>query len=283
MDKKGLQYYFNVLYFIAGELVLLAFGIPMSATPRIDEGFRIAILATGLVILAVTIARFAQRYHQKPTQPKLTVLFGLGFFTVAFGAKLLTTSFNMALTYDRYYYDMALYGVITSIYCFLLFGISMLITPFSEKPRSGLKVTTDVIFLAVFTLFFVVQLLSLLGAAGVVDDLVEVTPYVMLVVALYVMAILCVMAAKAFALARRADKEHHRRGMNALGTSFMLIVATVLLLLANNLVESGYNRALEIVTIGLAVVAFSFLYLGFVRPADVEKAATGAGAPRHAQ
>ncbi len=279
MDKKGLLYYFNVVYFIAGELFLLIFGIPTVMTPRVDQWFRITILAVGLAILAVTLARFAHRYHQKPSHPRMTILLGLAFFVVAFGAKLLTTSIDMhdTLRYDRYYYDMALYAVVTSMYCFLLFGISMLITPFSKKPRSGLKIVTDVIFAAAFTVFFAGQLFTLFTATEPAEETTKSPAYVtiiMLVVALYVMTILVVMAIKALRLAKKADKEAHRKGMNALGTSFLLLVATVVLLIANTAMLSEYNRYLEIVTISLAVVMFYFLYLGFVRPSDAEKQAT---------
>ncbi|NMC04145.1 MAG: hypothetical protein GYA24_02980 [Candidatus Lokiarchaeota archaeon] len=177
------------------------------------------------------------------------------------------------LAYPRYYYDMGLYAIVMSLYCFVLFGISMLITPFSEKPRSGLKLVTDMVFAAVYTLYLVGQLASLLGVAGLFEDIADASEYVMLVVALYVLAILVIMAIKALGLARRASQEHHRRGMTALGISFILLVTTVILLIANTVVVTDYDHLLEIITISIAVVTFYMLYLGFVKPADVEKEA----------
>lgn len=267
--SREVKYFFPLLLFALGEIFLLVFNIPPSIVVRDDPEMlaRLIILSAGIGILLVTLIQFLQKFRKRPTRIRLTILLALIFFILTFLTKLITSTFAIAETQklSRIFYDLPIYCLMSGLYCFLLFGIEVLITPVQGKKRSGLKIATDVIYILVFVLYLINQIVVIakIESLGI---LVELSEYIIYAMVVYFLFIILLMAIRSVTLQKKISEREQKNGLIALGTSFLLLIGCVLLIFVNAAILEDYNKILEIITIGLAVVSFYFVYMGFVKP-----------------
>ncbi|MFX0099634.1 MAG: hypothetical protein ACFFCS_08635, partial [Candidatus Hodarchaeota archaeon] len=240
-----------------------------SITPRNDPEMptRLIILSIGIVILLVTFIQFLQKFRKRKTRTRLTIIIALIFFIFTFFTKLLTSTFAISVTQKlpRFFYDLPIYCLMSGLYCFLLFGIEVLIIPMRENKRSGLKIVTDVIYIVIFGLYLLNHVLIITNI-DIPGLLAEISEYIIYVTVVYYLLIILLMAIRSLSLQKKISDPQQKNGLIALGTSFLLLIGCVLLLVINAGILEHYDKTLEIITICLAMVSFYFVYMGFVRP-----------------
>jgi hypothetical protein len=94
--------------------------------------------------------------------------------------------------------------------------------------------------------------------------------YLVILFGLVSLVLLLIIAIKALGIAKRTIDETYRAGLRALGTSYTILFAGTFTLILNSF-DFDDTKLLIVVAVMLLVVAFYFIYAGFVKPSGVKK------------
>lgn len=262
---------------VANALLFLAFlfAVPpydFSIREKTVTPLRWILLAIGLALLIITIARFFQRYRANPSEIRRIVLLSLVFFAAAITMFTLTSILRPD---DRilkdYVQSYNTFFLLAAVYYLVHFGMKVLLQQTGEtRARKALRVLLDVMVLVVLGLFVASMLERI--TLHVKDDTIlkgvwEIFLYVLVV---YVTAFLVVMAIKSLKISRKTTEARYKQGMIYLGISFLLISSVIVFLALLEAVGIDNDLILAVVQVAvviLAIVTFYCIYLGFVKPA----------------
>lgn len=254
-------------------VLFLAFSIPLgmeiSLRTDIDDLFiRFAILLAGLILLVFISIKFLQKCVNNPSRTRNTVLLGIVSFLCTVGLKLFTSTAKLTnVAYDRYFYDFTIIMMFTSLYLFVIFGITVLINPEVDQKTRNLKIFTDVLMIIPYCTFFTANVINFFATASAqefISDVLIIAEILQYVFVLYCLVVLLIMAIKSISISKRTSEENHKKALISLGISFFILVGVYLLIIYNSI--GDYSKELEIIVLSASVISFYFIYRGIVAP-----------------
>ncbi|MBN2153551.1 MAG: hypothetical protein JW839_19000 [Candidatus Lokiarchaeota archaeon] len=224
-------------------------------------------LVAGLAMLVYTFARILHRYLQSPSDVRLVVLAALLALIATFALKLamLWTRFKENLL-NLYFFNMTtLFGAL-AVFFMVVFGFTVLIKPGVKGSASAWSTATVAFFMGTYGVYVLRTAIDIMTDRGL-DSFLPVLMQLLLYAFLaYSTTLLVVMTARSLSLSRKATEAHVKRGMLSFTAAFALFIGSVVCLLVSELMS--YVSVLETTAVVLAVVAFYFVYEGFVKPAS---------------
>nr|MDO8110011.1 hypothetical protein [Candidatus Sigynarchaeota archaeon] len=292
MPRNDFGYFFPLVLGLGGELALLItllvtrYPVFLAITLRDDIILVRAIaLLAGIGMLFPILAKFSTKYRQNPTRTRLVVLLALISFVPCAVLYFIVTTwrFNDApgtvYQVSRFFIDGTILFLMASVYCFVLFGLDILLFPGIERPVRRLKIITDITFASILLVFYIMTFAQVFpGMIPPLASLANLPFYLIAAVGLYYLVILFIMVIKSFELAKKASERDHRVALDALGITFLILITCIVLLMLN-FIAFDSSKEIIVVCILLVVISFLFIYQGFVRPTSRPKG--GEAGPAH--
>jgi hypothetical protein len=271
--------FYTFFIFVAGQaglfLLLLVTHVDSFNIVSIEPDIiwiRTMALIVGVSILGFILFKFSAKYRLNPTMGRFNVLIGVISFVIATGTYLFSTSleFNSTLL-DRLVQDVSNIFLILALNLFNVFGIYFLLASSDQAKGERIKKGLDVALISLYTTYIVAKTSLFLGwdasFVGTMQDIGEIAVVLFGFVSL---VFLLVIAIKALNIAKRTTDAGYKAGLRALGISYSVLFAGTFTLILNGL-EIDDSKFMIIVAVMLLVVAFYFIYAGFVKPSSTNK------------
>ncbi|MFX0101417.1 MAG: hypothetical protein ACFFCS_17715, partial [Candidatus Hodarchaeota archaeon] len=172
--------------------------------------------------------------------------------------------FDQYPLFDRYIMDLPIIFLMLSVYCLVLFGLNVLITPNVEKRGEKLKTFLNILLVVSYGCYFIDKVL--LKFFNPVETLFsDIVQYLLYAYASLNIVFLVIMAIKSLALYKKTADLMFKRGLLSLSIAFIILVASVLLLIVN-IIFLEENRIIIVLFVCFLVVGLYFVYSGFVKP-----------------
>lgn len=228
-------------------------------------------LLVGLAILSFILVKFIGKYIKHPSLARLNVLLALIAFLIATTAYLVSTSFQFpqhegARIVDRFFTDTTNLFLVVGAFMFLVFGTTFFMGTMEQGALETFKNIMNVIASIIIACFVTGKLIAFFqpgSAVSVIFD--DVTLYAVLAFGMACLVLLLVIAIRALALTGKTEDLIHKRGLKALGISYIFLFCAIVTLILNILVFDEMKE-LILVAIGLLCVGFIFVHEGFVKP-----------------
>ncbi len=264
-----------VLLYLADTALFLL--LPLAVIPPFDLAYtvsgdllRVAIVAFGAASFAVLTILYARIYLKNRNQSRLFVVLSIIFFEVAFITEIINSSITVTDgTMRRFQIDSGVLPLSLALFFFLSAGHSLM----GKGKETGKQWFTIALFSMVVG-SLCLHLIDMVVRIGFRNDSVPAVRYVMLflmyVAIVIIIVTFMVFAGKMFKLVKKADSPAMRQGLRAIGMSFLLFSLFVLLLfLGDQLDDAG--DVMKLAAIATGVIAFYFIYSGFIRPSQAIK------------
>ncbi|MFX0098196.1 MAG: hypothetical protein ACFFCS_01355 [Candidatus Hodarchaeota archaeon] len=226
------------------------------------------LLAVCLTILFIITVRFYAKYRRNPNPTRRSVLISFVFFLCSFSSYSYTSIIKyLERVVKHYTFGLNKYFLLLGIYFMLYFGLLVLITPKNEKRGKILKVLFIVLTLCSYITFFIGMLVRIVF--HIEDDilLTEIADYLLYAVTGIGVIILLIMAINSLTIRNKTKEESAKKGLLCLGISFLIICGAGISLVLEEFLKD-ISDYLKITTLVLAIIAFYFIYMGFVNPSS---------------
>jgi hypothetical protein len=278
MSSKLFKFYTFTVTLIGQVVLFLLLWIthPESFTTTVIEAniiwIRTILLVAGVSILLFILVKISTKYRTNPTVGRFNVLLGVISFVIATGMYLFSTSLDFQNNLlDRLVQDVSNIFLLIALNLFNVFGVYFLLAT-SDQARAGrIQRVLDTILMALYAIYYVSKIGLFLGlTSSLVTMLQELGEYLVILFGLVSLVFLLVIAIKALNITKRTVDEAYKSGLRSLGTSYIILFAGTFTLLLNSL-DFDESKLLIVVAVMLLVVAFYFIYAGFVKPSGAKK------------
>lgn len=238
----------------------------------LDAGIRLA----GTVMIGFVALKFATIYTARPSRTRLLVLMAFAMFFAAFLADFLVALVvHVDPVFRNFSIDLALILIGVTLYYMACFGIEVLIAPGSRVASARVEAVLLVLQAAGIA-SYAIQVVMAVPRHAVIDgifrDIAMAASYLLAFICL---VLLVLMSITSFRLSRKAETPVQRRGLVSLGIAFILVIASLVLIVSIPLVDDAVNLGdveesiLNITALALLVGGIYFIFNGFVKPASL--------------
>ncbi|MBN2150020.1 MAG: hypothetical protein JW839_01110 [Candidatus Lokiarchaeota archaeon] len=220
----------------------------------------------GICVLLFILVKFTQRYLGNRNDTRFTVLVALVMFLTTVSLVVVESAWKFTGIQGRLLNNGITFALALSIFYLDVFGFHVLIAPGSERVARTHTRIMQSLYIAVLAVYVAKEVIDISSpSAG--NPLSAVAEYSQYVVMAYALAVLVVTMVRSLALVRRTTDKASRSGIQALGTSFAIILACILLILANELIEA--TSYLDTAATLVSIAAFAAIYFGLIKPAGI--------------
>ncbi|MHA1370615.1 MAG: hypothetical protein ACTSWN_07155 [Promethearchaeota archaeon] len=270
---KKMKDFIPIFVIFIGEIILFMFFVSLpgkyNLVPKLETSnakyTQDVFISINLCILSITFIRFMQRLYQKPNKIRLVITLSLLFLLVSLIVKLMMNFFKFDTgLIDKYFYNLASFSILLSIYLLNLFGFDVLINPKIEAKVNVWKKILIILLIVMYGFYFMkrtIDIFELLNP-NPVNSVVEILTFG---IGFYSVFWLLLMMVNGITLYRKTEDRTIKKGLLSMSLAFSIFIVLFILFFINEMLN--FLLIIETTIIIISVAGFYFVYMGFVKPA----------------